>query len=135
MISLNITIEGNSTYKIVCKFRGNPQPTVQWLISNSTVKNEDRIEIIETDNYFQSTLTLKYMKTTQYACKVFNLFGEDYSEGIILLFGEDYSEATIREDNSEGIILLPTTTRHSSSKNLIASYSIYVLTTLILFLL
>ncbi len=110
VISLNLSVEGNASYKIVCKFRGNPQPTVEWIIGNNPVATQNRIETVAKEDQFISTLTLRDVKTTQYACKVTNIFGEDILEGFIFL---------------------PTT--HSSSKNLMTSFTIYIFSVLLLF--
>lgn len=43
------------------------------------------ITITEKQDFFQSVLTLRNVTSVQYACRVSNTFGEDYSEGSIHL--------------------------------------------------
>ena len=84
VIDLNISIEGSNIYKIICKYRGIPQPRMLWLINDTPAKEDKNIRTVEGEHYFyQSTLTVRNITSVQYKCLVSNSFGEDSSEGSV----------------------------------------------------
>ena len=102
---LSASIDSPLTCKLVCSYRGAPRPEVKWLIDKVPMeKDQDKVTMKENHN-FESTLIVRNSASVQYQCIVTNNFGEDHSEGTVIK---------------------PVISPHSSSKNLSVVYVVHL---------
>ena len=126
MISLNVSVEGTESYEIVCKFKGRPQTTVQWINGNSTVVTQDRIKTVAKEDFYTSTLMLEDIRTTRYACKVHNSLKEDLLEGFIYLPNPRFPTTNLVPSTHSSNLLTSSNIIFSSSQYFVTSYMIYI---------